>query len=280
MSPSVFEPASAATLVACAYTTLDLFAGSERELLDWERTLPPGDVAVDLIPKVFDRASASVLREALARADIVGRDDSVDTVRLLQFREVVELLPIFSAEERTRIPSPKPQVVFTLPEQLKLAEDERFLSRSLSVRIAEALRSALDEPVLLASPFWSESAAEILAPALTRSIDLNLPITIAGARKPVDDEYDHLEAMLNFGRGLQRNGARVTYLEYRPPIAGSLFHAKLACGHVGYLGSGNFTGHGLGKHVEAGVPLKPQDVARVWWLIKTLSASGLLVEIA
>jgi hypothetical protein len=113
----------------------------------------------------------------------------------------------------------------------------------------------------------------------TRERDGEVPL--AGARAKTDGEnYDHLAAMLAFARGLRDDGATVTALEYRPPFASSLFHAALACGRVGYLGSANFTDHALGKHVEAGMPLGPVDVARVWWLVEVLRNGDLLAPAA
>ncbi|HTY96651.1 MAG TPA: hypothetical protein VMB91_06380, partial [Solirubrobacteraceae bacterium] len=89
-------------------------------------------------------------------------------------------------------------------------------------------------------------------------------------------EYDHLAAMLLFGRRLAEDGARVRCLEFVPPVLGAIFHAKIVCGSTGYLGSGNLTDAGLGTHVEAGVPLAAVDVDQVWWLIGILEEAGLL----
>jgi hypothetical protein len=271
---------SSARLVACAYAALDLFAGREDELLTWARGMPAAGDAATLTPRAFDTGSAAALRSALVVAEVLDDEGAIDPVRALQFRETVELLPHFRAEEARRVPAPKPQVVFTLPEGLNLPADDGYLARSLAVRLSQVLGSADSDPVLLASPFWSGSGAAILRPALQRAVEWKLPITLAGARRRTDAEtFDHLGAMLAFARSLAADGATVTALEYRPPVASSLFHAKLACGKLGYLGSANFTDRALGKHVEAGVPLAPVDVARVWWLVGLLRDSRLLVPV-
>lgn len=279
---SVFSRGGAASrLVSCAYVALDLFAGREGDLLLWARSLTSEGSLSELIPRAFDVGSAAALRRALARAEVVDGSGVIDTVRLLQFRETVELLPHFRTQERHRVPIPKAQVVFTLPEGLHVPHADVYLGRSLAVRLSETLGSATSQPVLLASPFWSLAGTAILRPSLTKAVERRLPITLAGARAPADGEaYDHRAAMIAFATQLRADGADVTCLEYRPPFPTSLFHAKLACGRIGYLGSGNFTDHALGKHVEAGVPLQPVDVKRLWWLIDLLRREHLLIEIA
>lgn len=280
MSAQVQEPPAreaAGRLVACAYAALDLFAGRERELVAWARDMPAVGDGGTLCPRHFDAASGAALRAALHTAEVIDDVATVDPVRALQFRETVELLPHFRAEEARRAPSPQAQVVFTLPEGVRLGADDGHLVRSLTVRLSNALGSATVEPVLLASPFWSAAGAAILRPALQRAVELRLPITLAGARaRRPGESFEHLGAMRAFGRQLADDGAAVTCLEYRPALASSLFHAKLACGATGYLGSANFTDHALGKHVEAGVPLTPVDVAKVWWLVGVLRDGGLL----
>jgi phosphatidylserine/phosphatidylglycerophosphate/cardiolipin synthase-like enzyme len=272
---------SAARLVSCAYAALDLFAGRQDELVTWARAVPAAGDAAGLVPPRFDTGSAAALKAALGVAEVLDAGGAIDPVRALQFRETVELLPHFRAEEARRVPAPRAQVVFTLPEGLRLSGDDGYLARSLAVRLSHALGSAESEPVLLASPFWSAQGAAILRPALDRAVEWKLPITLAGALRNTSDEaYDHLGAMLSFARALHADGATVTALEYRPPVASSRFHAKLACGHTGYLGSANFTDHALGKHVEAGVALAPVDVARVWWLVGVLRDSGLLAPVS
>jgi hypothetical protein len=127
------------------------------------------------------------------------------------------------------------------------------------------------------SPYWSDPGAENVWDGLARSVQLNLPITLAGAR--TDPDRDDLVAMLRLAARLRGAGARqVTALRYAPPKPHSLFHGKLVCGRVGYLGSANLTGSGLGEHVEAGLPLDEVDVAQVWWLLDVLRDGGLLVE--
>jgi hypothetical protein len=78
--------------------------------------------------------------------------------------------------------------------------------------------------------------------------------------------------MLRFGR---RRAAQVTCLEFIPPVSRSIFHAKLACGRVGHLGSGNMTDAALRTHVEAALPLAEIDVAQGWRLLDILQEAGL-----
>jgi hypothetical protein len=82
--------------------------------------------------------------------------------------------------------------------------------------------------------------------------------------------------MLRFGHRLAAEGAKLRCLELIPPVPGAIFHAKIVCGSIGHLGSGNTTDSALGRHVEAGVPLAPVDVNQVWWLIGILEEAGLL----
>ncbi|MGH2941302.1 MAG: hypothetical protein ACRDLN_00795, partial [Solirubrobacteraceae bacterium] len=119
---------------------------------------------------------------------------------------------------------------------------------------------------------------ELWAPLQT-SVDLGLPVTLAGAKHDLTSDYDHLAAMLRLAKRLKAAGVHVTALEFAPPKPKSIFHAKVVCGAVGYLGSANLTGAGLGEHVEAGLPLDEPDVEQIWWLLKILAETGLLREI-
>ncbi len=170
-------------------------------------------------------------------------------------------------------------MVFTLPPGAELPDRARDLSRrTLAVRILTALGSS-DDRTLLASPFWSDAGAANLWDGLLRSVELDLPIILAGAK--ADSARDDLLAMKRLADRLREQGAtKVRALRYQPPPskAWGLFHGKLVCGHVGYLGSANLTGSGLGEHVEAGVPLDPVDVERVWWLVEVLEEAGLLAD--
>lgn len=101
-------------------------------------------------------------------------------------------------------------------------------------------------------------------------------MTLAGAKR--DDERDDLAAMLRLAARLRADGVPVSALRYEAPSRSSLFHAKFVCGERGYLGSANLTGPGLGEHVEAGLPLAAEDIARVWWLVDVLRRAGVLEE--
>lgn len=264
-------------LVRCAYGSLDLFGGRAAELLAWSQGLAADRPAEQLPPDWWADGTADALRVYLADAGVTGADGTVDPFRLAQFQQVIELLPHFQAEELDRRPAPKPRVVFTVPPGVRLPERARdFARRGLAARILGALASA-DERTLLASPFWSDAGGENLWDGLARSVELGLPITLAGARS--DPDRDDLAAMLRLAYRLRTAGAReVTALRYVPPKPYSLFHGKLVCGRVGYLGSANLTGSGLGEHVEAGIPLEEVDVGQVWWLLEVLRDGDLLVE--
>lgn len=267
-------------LVRCAYGALDLFSGRSEELLAWAQGLNSERPAEQLPPSWWQEATRAAMREHLDAAGVITAGGTVDPYRLAQFQQVVELLPHFQASERDRLPAPKPRVVFTVPPRVALPERARdFQRRSLAARVLSALSTA-DERTLLASPFWSDAGAENLWDGLGRSVQLGLPITLAGAREDPERERHDLPAMLTLARRLTEAGGRVTALRYQPPVSApySLFHGKLACGRTGYLGSANFTDAGLGRHVEAGLPLDEVDVARVWWLVEVLRDAGLLVS--
>jgi outer membrane lipopolysaccharide assembly protein LptE/RlpB len=262
-------------LVSSVYRTLDLFSNSETELGEWAKVLDSNAPAENLLPGWFDAAERGALSRALLEAGVIRDDATVDRLRLLQFQEAVELLPHFRAQEFARRPAPKAQVVFTVPDSVVLPPEAAYLQRSLAARVTEALAST-NERALLASPYWSDQGAEKLWTGLARVRDLKLPVTLAGAKRDPDGEYDHLMAMLRLGRRLADEGAEVTCLEFIPPDPRAIFHAKVVCGDIGYLGSGNMTDAALGVHVEAGLPLAEVDVERIWWLIGVLEDAGLL----
>jgi hypothetical protein len=265
----------AQVLVASVYRMLDLFSNSETELGEWAKGMDSDGNADGLMPTWFDAAERGALARALSDCGVIRDDTTVDRYRLLEFQQAVELLPHFRAQELARRPPPKAQVVFTVPDAVVLPRDAAYLRHSLGARVCESLASA-EERVLLASPYWSDQGAEKLWDATTKARELKLPVTLAGAKRDPGAPYDHLAAMLRFGRRLADDGADVTCLEFIPPVPGAIFHAKIVCGTVGYLGSGNMTDSALGMHVEAGVPLGAVDVDQVWWLVGILEEAGLL----
>jgi hypothetical protein len=269
----------AQVLVASAYRALDLFGNSETELAAWAKSMDSDGPAEALSPAWFDAAERGALLRALSDAAVIRPDTTVDRYRLLEFQQAVELLPHFRAQEYARRPAPKAQVVFTVPESLVLPRDAAYLQHSLGARVTEALGSAEDR-ALLASPYWSDQGTDKLWDAATRVCELGLPIVLAGAKRDPEAQYDHLASMLRFGRRLADAGAEVTCLEFIPPVPRAIFHARLACGRVGYLGSGNMTDAALGIHVEAGLPLAAIDVTQVWWLLDVLQEAGLLRAVA
>lgn len=265
----------AQVLVASVYQALDVFGNSEAELGEWAKGMDSDSLADGLMPSWFDAAERGALTRALVDCGVVRADSTVDRYRLLEFQEAVEFLPHFRAQELARRPEPKAQVVFTVPEAVVLPRDAAYLQHSLGARVTEALASAEDR-VLLASPYWSDQGTEKLWDATTKIRELGIAVILAGAKREPDATYDHLAAMLRFGRRLADEGADVTCKEFIPPVPNAIFHAKVVCGSVGYLGSGNMTDSALGVHVEAGVPLGAVDVDQMWWLIGILEEAGLL----
>ncbi len=261
-------------LVHAVYGALDLFSSSDRDLIGWAKDLSQDAPADDLLPDYFTPDNQGVLARHLAAAGVITGDGSVDAFNLRGFQRVIELLPHFRAEEAARKPAPRAKVVLTVPPSVLLPDEARHLQRSLAVRVSEALVSA-DRRVLLASPFWSDAGSEILLRSLERALELGLPITLAGAKD--DPGRGDLAAMRRFAAALEAAGGQVEVLRFEPPLPNSIFHAKLVCGRLGYLGSANLTGAGLGIHVEAGLPLEEVDVERVWWLISVLRDAELLV---
>lgn len=259
-------------LVRAVYGALDLFSGSEADLLSWSKRLRDDQPADELLPPFFSIDSQATLARHITEAGIVDADGEIDPYALRGFQRVIELLPHFRAAAAARTPAPRPQVVLTVPKEVTLPEEARHLQRSLAGRIADALISA-DRRVLLASPYWSEQGSEILLPALAKAIELDLPITLAGARA---EDATHYAAMIALARTLTAQGADASIYAYVPPKPNSLFHAKVVAGRVGYLGSANLTAGGLGEHVELGMPLEEVDVERVWWLIDVLIRAGVL----
>jgi len=260
-------------LVRCAYGLRDLFDGSEMTMAAWSRQLRADLPADRLIPGHFSGASAGLVVKHLRDAGVLAEGDTVDTFRLAQLQQVVALLPYFREEEAARAPAPAPKVVFTVPDGVNLPDEASHLSRSLSKRVFDAL-TAPGQRTLLASPYWSDRGGDELWAPLQTSVDLGIPITLAGA-KP-DPKRDDLEAMLRLAEQLRTAGAHVQALEFVPPRPQSIFHAKVVAGTIGYLGSANLTTSGLGLHVEAGLPLDEPDVAQVWWLLDVLVGAGLL----
>lgn len=270
------EGGDAARLVECAYGIRDLF-GSEADLVGWAQNLRV-DRPDEAVPANFAAQTGQLLVGHLRDADVLAAGCRFDEMRLLWFKQVVAWLPFFRVEEGRRRPPPRPKVVFTVPDIVKLSADAPVMQRSLAKRVFDALVSA-EQRTLLASPFWSNQGTARLRPYLQRSVDLRLPMTLAGARRcpPGDDGHDDLGAMLRLTRELRDAGADVRALRFVPPTEYAVFHAKLVCGREGYLGSANLTGAGLGEHVEAGLPLDPVDVDQVWWLLGLLEDAGLLV---
>ncbi|MBV9213454.1 MAG: phospholipase D family protein [Actinobacteria bacterium] len=269
------DASRARTLVQCAYGVLDLFDGSDAALSAWAESLSADRAGDQLVPAWFAPATQGALVAHLAAAGVIGNGGQVDAFNLADFQQVCALLPHFRMEEVSRRPEPGAQVVFTVPPAVQLPDEARHLQQSLSDRVFDALASATDR-VLLCSPFWSDRGADNLWDGLGRARAARLPVTLAGAKD--DPGRDDLGAMLRLADRLRGEGMMVRALRYVPAAAGSLFHAKVVGGDYGYLGSANLTGPGLGEHVEAGLPLAPADVERVWWLLGVLERAELLRE--
>ncbi|HXH33025.1 MAG TPA: hypothetical protein VNJ54_01280 [Plantibacter sp.] len=259
-------------LVRAVYGVLDLFSGSEADMLGWAKRLRDGRPGDTLLPGYFSIDSQALLARRLAEAGVLNAAGDVDPYALRGFQRVIELLPHFRAEEAARRPAPRPQVVLTVPGDVTLPAEARHLQKSLAGRISDALISA-NRRVLLASPYWSAKGNDLLLPSLSKAIALGLPVTLAGARRA---DATHHAAMCELGRRLLSSGVEVSIFTYLPPKKSSLFHAKVVAGRVGYLGSANLTASGLGGHVELGMPLAEVDVERVWWLIDVLVKAEVL----
>lgn len=259
-------------LVGAVYGALDLFSGSEADLLAWSKHLRDDQPADELLPAYFSIDSQPLLARHLTEAGVLNDAGDVDRYALRGFQRVVELLPHFRAAEAARKPAPRPHVLLTVPKEVTLPAEARHLQKSLAGRVTDALISA-NRRVLLASPYWSEPGNKILLPALAKAVELELPVTLAGAR---EEDTSHYAAMLSLARELEAKGADVSVYTYVPPKKHSLFHAKVVAGRIGYLGSANLTASGLGEHVELGMPLAEVDVERVWWLIDILVKAEML----
>jgi hypothetical protein len=219
----------------------------------------------------------ALLRERFQSAGTTV-EGSFDEVRLGELRTVMALVPLVRVMEESRRPAPRPSLVCTLPEVVELPKERRHFARSLATLVQDALRSAEDGPVLIASPFWSRPGCELLRPSLARTRERGLPLTLCGASRRDAERNDH-EVMLDFGRVLREDGFRAEAFGFEPPDGKGfgLFHAKVVAGRTGYLGSGNITAAGMERHVEMGVPLQLIDVERVWWLLARLREVELLM---
>jgi hypothetical protein len=272
---SLLHGGEAQRLVAAAYSARDLFA-SDADVVSWSQRLRIDQPVADIAPRHFAVATANALRSDLTHAGVIRPDGSVDEYRLRQFQQIIALLPFMRTEEESRRIPERHKVVFTVPPGVKLPDHAAHMQLSLAERVFDALVSSA-ERTLLASPFWSDKGADVLWAPLQTSVELGLPVTLAGAKQ--DPERDDLHAMLRLATRLTDTGVTVTALRFDPPKPASIFHAKLVCGVIGYLGSANLTGSGLGEHVEAGLPLDKPDVERVWWLIDVLIDAGLLQRV-
>jgi hypothetical protein len=262
-------------LVALSYLLGDLFGDHDRAR-DWLARARAGEALEGHLPGPMTDDNKALLRERFAAAGTTV-DGDFDEVRLGELRTVMALVPLVQVMEESRRPAPGPSLVCTLPELVELSKERRHFARSLATLVQDALRSAEDGPVLIASPFWSRPGCELLRPALARTRERGLPLTLCGASRR-DPERDDHAVMLDFGRSLAADGFRVEAYGFEPPDASGygLFHAKAVAGRTGYLGSGNITAAGMERHVEVGVPLAEVDVAEVWWLLGELEHARLL----
>jgi hypothetical protein len=262
-------------LVAAAYGARDLF-GSDADVVSWSQRLRADQPAADIAPQHFAVASVNALRRDLNDAGVIRVDGGLDEYRLREFQQVIALLPFVWREEESRRPPERPKIVFTVPPSVALPKQAAHMQLSLAERVFDALVSSA-ERTLLASPFWSDKGAEVLWAPLQTSVDLGLPVTLAGAKR--DAERDDLQAMLRLAAKLKAEGTVVRALQFVPPNPASIFHAKVVAGTVGYLGSANLTTSGLSLHVETGLPLDEPDVEQVWWLLDILVGAGLLRDV-
>ena len=266
---------SAQQLADAAYLLGELFGG-EQPTRDWLRALDTAPTFDAARPAHMTPANQRLVQGCLTATGVVHADGTVDQYRLNDLDQVLQLLPYVRGAEQARVPDPVSALVCTVPPQVSLPQRLRPLARSLSVLVADSLRSADDQPVLLMSPYWSADGCRQLRPAMESALQKGAAVTLAGA-KPADT--GHHAAMTAFASQLHSDGfRRVRVLEFAPPHPDSICHAKAVCGRTGYLGSGNLTVAGMERHVEIGLPLNPHDVERIWWLVDLLSEARLLVE--
>lgn len=265
---------SAQRLVDATYLLTELFGG-EAAARDWLRKLDGARTFAAARPGHMTAANQRLVQGCLAATGVLHDDGAVDEYRLDDLDQVFQLLPHVRAAEQARVPDPVSALVCTVPPQVTLPQRLRPLARSLSVLVADSLRSADTGPLLLMSPYWSPEGCRQLRPAMEGALQKSLPVTLAGA-KPSDS--GHHAAMTGFAEQLRRDGfRRVRVLEFAPPHHDSICHAKAVCGHTGYLGSGNLTVAGMERHVEIGLPLNAHDVERICWLVDLLAEAKLLV---
>ncbi len=266
---------SAHQLVDAAYLLAELFGG-ETPTREWMRRLDAVPAFGMARPRHMTPANQRLVQGCLTASGVLGDDGSVDQHRLDDLDQVLQLLPHVRGAEQARVPDPVSALVCTVPPQTTLPPRLRPLGRSLSVLVADSLRSADEEPVLLMSPYWSEEGCRRLRPVMEGVLQKGLPVTLAGART---QDVRHHASMVGFAARLRAEGfSGVRVLEFSAPHADSICHGKAVCGRTGYLGSGNLTAAGMERHVEIGLPLKRADVERVWWLVDLLCQAGLLVE--
>ncbi len=262
---------TASATVRVAYTLAELLGG-EPDALAWT-TFADGD-AVSTLPPSLSRDNQALLLEELEDAGAT-RDGQIDRFRTAEIARVLQLAPLMRAAEDARRPAPTSRLVCTMPPEAVLPAEMRYIQRSLAMLVADTLRAPGDR-VLLAAPYWSgPGTAQLLGP-LSFAIAHHVPITLAGARRI---DVDHYTAMTSFARELRAAGGRVRVLEFNPPRAKSLFHAKIVAGKRGYLGTGNLSIGGFEDNVELGLPLDETDVERAWWLVERLVDAGLLADV-
>jgi hypothetical protein len=254
--------------IQLAYSLADLLGG-EAEARAWLEQLEVGrDPAFASFVSPDNRA---LIIDELTEVGLLGSEGPISEHRR-ELGRLLELIPLIREAEDARRPAPASRLVCTIPAEVSLPSEMRYVRRSLKVLVEDSLRS-LGERVLLAAPYWSSAGTELLRCPLQRAIDRQIPITLGGARR---EDLEHHAAMVSFGRELYSEGGSVSVFSFRPPREKSLFHAKIVAGRRGYLGTGNLSIGGFEDNVEVGLPLDETDVVRVWWLLEQLAAAGLL----
>lgn len=260
----------AAQLVRAAYTLAELLGG-EADALDWISGAA-GDPETSLPTHLTPDNRALILEELADAGGMQGGE--IQPRRLDEVGQVLRLAPLLRAAEDGRRPAPASRLVCTVPPEVVLPSRMRHIQRSLSLLVADSLRSP-GAQVLLAAPYWSRDGVDAIRPALQRACDHGIPITLAGARRK---DAIHHAAMLTFAHDLWSDTPNIRVLTFCPPRDKSLFHAKIVAGKRGYLGTGNLSFGGFEGNVEVGLPLDETDVERIWWLLDTLMEAELLQE--
>jgi hypothetical protein len=168
---------TASATVHAAYTLAELLGG-EPDAIAW--TLAADGAAADTLPASLSRDNRELLLEVLEDAGAT-RGGRIDRYRTVEIARVLQLAPLMRAAEDARRPAPSSRLVCTMPPEVMLPVETRYMKCWLAILVADTLRTP-GERILLAAPYWSSlGTAQLLGP-LASAIAHDVPITLAGAR--------------------------------------------------------------------------------------------------